>query len=86
MSHHSETDALTDIEVTPQLDTKAPAMGDVEVTLHATGDMKVTHPVDTKFTTLASTKLFVHMDEEFLGRSSDRSVLIGYADHVAFRL
>lgn len=50
------------------------------------GDIEVTPPLDTKVTGMASTKPYVHTDIEFLGGSSDRSMLTRYVDQVTFRL
>lgn len=54
-------------------------------------DMEVTHPVERDVTAPhetahASIDPFVHPGEGFPGGLSDRSVLTGYANHVAFRL
>ena len=58
----------------------------MEVTLPTTGDVEATPLVDTEVIALSSTEPFVHTDEGFLGGPNDRSMLIGYVDHVTFRL
>lgn len=49
-------------------------------------DVEVTPPIETHVITPASTGPSVHTGGVFPGGPIDTSVLIRYADHVAFRL
>lgn len=56
--------------------------------------MEVTPPIETKIsasastevTALASIKSYVHTNERFPGGPNDYFVMIGYVDHVTFKL
>lgn len=71
-----ETEAPTTIEVTLQTDTETPA----------TNDIKVNLSIKIKVIALASNELSVRTNGRFSRGPNDCFVLIGYSDHVSFRL
>lgn len=76
VTHHSEMEALTTTEVTPQTFTEVPTTSDVEVT----------PLVEIEVITPASIELSIHIDKGFFGELDDYFVLTKYVNHVAFRL
>lgn len=91
--HPSETKAITTIGVTSHIVIEAPTLHMATEALD-TNDMEVTPPIDTNVTTPHetyvtapdSTNPSVNTDGWFLGGPNDQSILIGYADHMAFEL
>lgn len=75
--------AQTDIKVV-KVNTKVETQADIEVTTQA--DEEVEALANMEVTTQADTKSFVHIGGGFLREPNDRTLLIAYVDHVAFRL
>ncbi|XP_058762512.1 protein MAIN-LIKE 1-like [Vicia villosa] len=72
-------------EQVPVADEEVPRVEErVALVEEGVAEVRVAHDTDT--TTGASTKASVHIDGGFPGGPSDRSVLTGYLDHVAYRI
>ena len=82
VTHPSKTKALITTMLTPQTDTEALAIDDMDVNTPV--ETNATTPIETEVVALSSIESSVPTDEWFLGGSMDYSVLTAYVDHVTF--